>query len=143
MTEMLTRDLKKSNDNMVVHGKLILNLSTNLSTPLNQPAANGARPSLSAHSSVNGLGAGGPSTPHQSSQNLHPDMFPGQRPAQPANPAPQPQRLSQPTPQVPSNPMGPPPPSNAPQPNRGGYSAFEDAQGRLPPGWERREDHLG
>jgi E3 ubiquitin-protein ligase NEDD4 len=24
-----------------------------------------------------------------------------------------------------------------------GYSPFEDAQGRLPPGWERREDHLG
>ncbi|KAF2740699.1 HECT-domain-containing protein [Polyplosphaeria fusca] len=140
--EMLTRDLKKSNDNMVVHGKLILNLSTNLSTPLNPPAANGAaRPSLSAHSSVNGLGAVGPSTPHQSSQNLHPDMFPGQRPAQPANPAPQ--RLSQPTPQVPANPMGPPPPQAGAQQNRTGYSAFEDAQGRLPPGWERREDHLG
>ncbi|QSS64460.1 E3 ubiquitin-protein ligase pub1 [Histoplasma capsulatum] len=28
--EMLTRDLKKSNDNLVVHGKLIVNLSTNL-----------------------------------------------------------------------------------------------------------------
>jgi len=31
---MLTRDLKKSNDNMVVHGKLILNLSTNLQAPI-------------------------------------------------------------------------------------------------------------
>ncbi|KKY14550.1 putative e3 ubiquitin-protein ligase pub1 [Diplodia seriata] len=38
--EMLTRDLKKSNDNMVVHGKLILNLSTNLSQPINQPTSN-------------------------------------------------------------------------------------------------------
>ncbi|KAF2466979.1 HECT-domain-containing protein [Lindgomyces ingoldianus] len=139
--EMLTRDLKKSNDNMVVHGKLILNLSTNLSAPINQPAQSAAgRPSLSAHSSVNGIGAQGASTPHQSTQNLHPDMYPGQRPV-PANPTPQ--RLSQPTPAVPSNPMAPPPPQNGAQPNRSGYSAFEDAQGRLPPGWERREDHLG
>ncbi|KAI9603841.1 hypothetical protein H4Q26_003445 [Puccinia striiformis f. sp. tritici PST-130] len=34
----LTRDLKKSNDNMVVHGKLIVQLSTNTSTPIrNRP----------------------------------------------------------------------------------------------------------
>ncbi|KAF2184444.1 HECT-domain-containing protein [Zopfia rhizophila CBS 207.26] len=137
--EMLTRDLKKSNDNMVVHGKLILNLSTNLTTPINQPGQNAAgRPSLSAHSSVNGIGAQGPSTPIQASQTLHPDMYPGQRPV-PANPAPQ--RLSQPTPAAPAATM-PQPTPNGTQQNRG-YSAFEDAQGRLPPGWERREDHLG
>jgi len=39
--EMLTRDLKKSNDNVVVNGKLILNLSTNLQ----RPAANSSAPS--------------------------------------------------------------------------------------------------
>lgn len=137
--EMLTRDLKKSNDNMVVHGKLILNLSTNLSTPLNPPGQNPNRPSLSAHSSVNGIGAAaGHSTPHQSSQNLHPDMYPGQRPQMPAQPSPQ--RLSQPTPQAPQQ---PPAPNGTAQGQNRGYSAFEDAQGRLPPGWERREDHLG
>ncbi|KAF2204788.1 putative E3 ubiquitin-protein ligase hula [Delitschia confertaspora ATCC 74209] len=143
--EMLTRDLKKSNDNVVVHGKLILNLSTNLSQPINPAGQGGARPSLSAHpSSVNGVGASaGPSTPLQSTQNLHPDMFPGQQP-KPVTPAAQ--RLSQPAPVVQPTPMHPPahnaaghPPSQA---NRQ-YSAFEDAQGRLPPGWERREDHLG
>ncbi|TFY69282.1 hypothetical protein EVG20_g3227 [Dentipellis fragilis] len=37
--EMLQLDLKKSNDNLVVHGKLIIYLSTNLS----QPAANGTQ----------------------------------------------------------------------------------------------------
>src|SRR5947208_1857200 len=100
--EMLTRDLKKSNDNMVVHGKLILNLSTNLSTPINQVGQVANRPPLSAHSSVNGVssgpgGPGGASTPHQSSQSLHPDVFPGQRPQMPAQPTPQ--RLNQqPTP---------------------------------------------
>jgi E3 ubiquitin-protein ligase NEDD4 len=143
---MLTRDLKKSNDNMVVHGKLILNLSTNLAQPISQAGNNNNanRPPLSAHSSVNGINAAGSSTPHQSTQNLHPDMYPGQRP-QPQPSAP-PQRLSQPTPALPTNAMAPAPPSasnGTAGPNRGGYSAFEDAQGRLPAGWERREDHLG
>ncbi|PFH52377.1 hypothetical protein AMATHDRAFT_2113 [Amanita thiersii Skay4041] len=35
--EMLTLDLKKSNDNLVVHGKLILYLSTNVSPPITNP----------------------------------------------------------------------------------------------------------
>ncbi|OAG07167.1 HECT-domain-containing protein [Paraphaeosphaeria sporulosa] len=138
--EMLTRDLKKSNDNMVVHGKLILNLSTNLSQPISQGGQNTNRPPISAHSSVNGAPPPVASTQHQSTQNLHPDMYPGQRPALPSQPPSQ--RLSQPTPQPPT--AAPPSMNGAPAPaqNRG-YSAFEDSQGRLPPGWERREDHLG
>ena len=36
-TEMLTLDLKKSNDNLVVHGKLIVYLSTNVSQPISNP----------------------------------------------------------------------------------------------------------
>lgn len=47
---MLTRDLKKSSDNLVVNGKLIINLSTNLDGPprgnLNPSSANASRPSL-------------------------------------------------------------------------------------------------
>ncbi|KAF8232362.1 ubiquitin-protein ligase [Tricholoma matsutake] len=35
--EMLTLDLKKSNDNLVVHGKLIIYLSTNLTQPISNP----------------------------------------------------------------------------------------------------------
>ncbi|KAH0584286.1 hypothetical protein H2248_009833 [Termitomyces sp. 'cryptogamus'] len=35
--EMLTLDLKKSNDNLVVHGKLIMYLSTNISQPIANP----------------------------------------------------------------------------------------------------------
>ncbi|EEB86612.1 hypothetical protein MPER_16369, partial [Moniliophthora perniciosa FA553] len=35
--EMLTLDLKKSNDNLVVHGKLIIYLSTNVSQPMTNP----------------------------------------------------------------------------------------------------------
>jgi E3 ubiquitin-protein ligase NEDD4 len=143
--EMLTRDLKKSNDNMVVHGKLILNLSTNLSAPIPQ-AGSSTRPSASTQAStLNSASAGSIATPSQSSQNLHPtDAFPGQRAHVPVQPTPQ--RLSQPTPALPSNPMGPTlPTTNAAQGTgqNAGYSAFEDAQGRLPAGWERREDHLG
>lgn len=140
---MLTRDLKKSNDNMVVHGKLILNLSTNLSQPISQGGQNANRPPASAHSSVNGTAAPVSSAQQQPPPNLHPDMFPGQRPQMPSQPPSQ--RLSQSTPQPPPAPPsmnGAPPQGQGPGPNRG-LSAFEDSQGRLPPGWERREDHLG
>jgi E3 ubiquitin-protein ligase NEDD4 len=147
-TEMLTRDLKKSNDNMVVHGKLILNLSTNLTAPISQGAANATatRPTPSAHASMSGPSVNGVSTPHQSTQSLHPpDVFPGQqRPTIAAQPPAQ--RLSQVNPATlpPAAPQQQPPPNGTRQNGTGGaYSAFEDAQGRLPNGWERREDHLG
>jgi E3 ubiquitin-protein ligase NEDD4 len=55
---MLTRDLKKSNDNMVVHGKLILNLSTNVNKPI-------ATTNLSSAS----LPTQGPSQPSTSTAN--------------------------------------------------------------------------
>jgi E3 ubiquitin-protein ligase NEDD4 len=37
LLEMLTLDLKKSNDNLVVHGKLIMYLSTNVNQPISNP----------------------------------------------------------------------------------------------------------
>lgn len=46
---MLTLDLKKSNDNLVVHGKLIIYLSTNTSAPITNPGpsqASGIAPAL-------------------------------------------------------------------------------------------------
>ncbi|KAK3045691.1 hypothetical protein LTS18_013627, partial [Coniosporium uncinatum] len=143
--EMLTRDLKKSNDNMVVHGKLIFNLSTNLTQPINQ-AGQQQRPPLSTSSSaVNGTnGSQAPATPvNQSSTNLHPDVFPGRAGAS----ATASQRNSQAGPTGPTGPppaAGPAPAANGTGTSRSGnFSAFEDAQGRLPGGWERREDHLG
>ncbi|KAF2461315.1 hypothetical protein BDY21DRAFT_331779 [Lineolata rhizophorae] len=160
--EMLTRDLKKSNDNMVVHGKLILQLSTNLSTPLNQnSAALPTRPSLSNTGSLNnGIGSSvnTPSTPVAGASSLHPDMFPGsharsniaspapQRPAMsPAGSSAGPAASSGPAALMPNGSGAPaagvPAPVNTSR--NTGYNQFEDAQGRLPPGWERREDHLG
>jgi E3 ubiquitin-protein ligase NEDD4 len=144
--EMLTRDLKKSNDNTVVNGKLILQLSTNLSAPIAQPGqAVPPRPTLSASTSINNGITGSPSTTPVSAQatsSLHPDAFPGTRPALSNNASPRPSH---------SGPAGGPtngaPSQSGVQPGAAarntGYSAFEDSQGRLPPGWERREDHLG
>ena len=53
--EMLTLDLKRSNDNLVVHGKLIIYLSTNTSQPITNPgptAAGGALSQSTSSSSV-------------------------------------------------------------------------------------------
>lgn len=36
-SEMLTLDLKRSNDNLIVHGKLIIYLSTNIQAPITNP----------------------------------------------------------------------------------------------------------
>jgi len=145
-TEMLTRDLKKSNDNLVVHGKLILNLSTNLSQPLNnQNQVQQSRPSVSSAPTTNGVNTDHPTTPiaAQSSTSLRPEMFPGNRPAT-ASQRSSTVQVNGPTPNV----LQPTPTSNVPAPGphhrtNARYDPFEDAQGRLPAGWERREDHLG
>ena len=51
LLEMLTLDLKKSNDNLVVHGKLIIYLSTNTTQPITNPdpsAVSGLQAALSS-----------------------------------------------------------------------------------------------
>ncbi|KAL3435257.1 E3 ubiquitin-protein ligase RSP5 [Aspergillus tetrazonus] len=138
--EMLTRDLKKSNDNLVVHGKLIINLSTNLSTP-NPNQANGLHRTQLGASTSSGLVpqvAPTPSLPHAgpssvdqsaaaSSASLNPQRVPS---------------ATRPTSQI-APPNGAPPIANGQGVPRPNLSSFEDNQGRLPAGWERREDNLG
>ena len=140
---MLTRDLKKSNDNLVVHGKLIINLSTNLGKPLNQAV---------------GLGQGGPSTPFAGpstapTTNGHPPQSPV-TPSRTSGDVPQTQppahTLTPPPTQLMAPPGGPAVSSTATGENgitaigaTRNFSSFEDNQGRLPAGWERREDNLG
>ncbi|KAK5465012.1 hypothetical protein LTS15_001575 [Exophiala xenobiotica] len=130
--EMLTRDLKKSTDNLVVHGKLIVNLSTNLSTPPPNPQN---RPPPSTASSVNG------STSLGSSTNINQTL-----PVRARSPAPSRTATSgsgearASTTAV--NGIGAPPAANGGG-RTAGFSSFEDSQGRLPAGWERREDNLG
>ncbi|GAB7361531.1 hypothetical protein MBLNU230_g1586t1 [Neophaeotheca triangularis] len=135
--EMLTRDLRKSNDNLVVNGKLILNVSTNLRAPT--PAtnqSNATRPPPTAAGSSSAV-ANGVNTPvgAQSSSSLTADR---------------PTSNTAASRQTSSNAVGAPANAGANGGNAAGrrndgsgFSAFEDAQGRLPPGWERREDNLG
>lgn len=127
--EMLTRDLKKSTDNLVVHGKLIVNLSTNLSAPIpnqqNRPAPTASQSNLNGSSSY-----------AASSTQL--------APANSASPAPS-RTTTSAGPEVRAhsgsvNGSLQPPAASA---RTGGFSSFEDSQGRLPAGWERREDNLG
>ncbi|KAI9811485.1 MAG: hypothetical protein M1827_005468 [Pycnora praestabilis] len=146
--EMLTRDLKKSNDNLVVHGKLIINLSTNLGTPIVPPGQiSSTRPPISTtNSAVPRVSTPTtPSAPHPPpdslrSDSLRPDMPP---PASTSSPAPPRASIagqgntSSTTTSLTVN--GAPQPTGAAR----NFSSFEDNQGRLPAGWERREDNLG
>ncbi|EME84210.1 uncharacterized protein MYCFIDRAFT_163044 [Pseudocercospora fijiensis CIRAD86] len=137
--EMITRDLRKSNDNLMVNGKLILNISTNL----RQPIANGSQSNNANHPSGSSAGpstngAHTPSTPSgaQSTASLQadrPTSNPGSAAASRQNTN---TNLSAANATV--NGTG-----TATGRGQSGFSAFEDAQGRLPPGWERREDNLG
>ena len=139
---MLTRDLKKSNDNLIVHGKLIINLSTKLGKPIAQPQRSGnlapSNNSIVSVPSSNGIPPRSPTTAAGPS---------GEGPGLPPPHSPSPVQGATPT--------GPPTGPGAPtatttqlngnsQPNgTRNFSTFEDNQGRLPAGWERREDNLG
>lgn len=130
--QMLTRDLKKSTDNLVVHGKLIINLSCNLTTPARGGPASSSRPALAvpgaSSSSAMSAPDGRPSS-SLSNQNGNPA---GPQMTLPHHPA-----TSSSTP-APAGANG----STSSRPTSQ-LSPFEDNQGRLPAGWERREDNLG
>ncbi|KAH9900231.1 HECT-domain-containing protein [Xylariomycetidae sp. FL2044] len=127
---MLTRDLKKSTDNLVVHGKLIVNLSTNLAAPARPqqpPSASSSRPSLAPQASV--LSAA--ERPTSSTSGLN-GLTPGSQTTLPTRTNGAPASAT-----VNGN------PSSAQNRPATQMSPFEDGQGRLPAGWERREDNLG
>ncbi|KAF2223411.1 putative ubiquitin-protein ligase [Elsinoe ampelina] len=129
--EMITRDLRKSNDNLVVNGKLILNISTNLRAP---PPGSQTLPVRPGGPQANGSTASStPTSAGPSSLAVTPNDV---RPTSAVQPQRAPSTSAAP-PGINGGPAGPP------RRDGTGFSAFEDAQGRLPPGWERREDNLG
>jgi len=170
--EMLTLDLKKSNDNLVVHGKLIIYLSTNVSQPISNPVVSGVAEAFSRMNvdessvSVNSPGGSGgdPSLSRQTSANASnvtttPTMqMPSPSIPHVTNPELQPQQLhhqpssqsrplsgsnpSQATNPVHQNNHGPTNPSQSAGAQRN-FNPHEDQFGPLPPGWERRIDPLG
>jgi E3 ubiquitin-protein ligase NEDD4 len=64
---MLTLDLKKSNDNLVVHGKLIIYLSTNVSQPITNP---GPSQVSSLSTALADIGLNNTNSPGASTSNL-------------------------------------------------------------------------
>lgn len=143
---MLTRDLKKAADNLVVNGKLIINLSTNLSRPArtqggasNPPPAVGSlapQPSMSTASLSGSVADGNRPVSAVSTQNGPTGQQLAHRPAAGVATA-----GSSSTAAGPSNGT-----STSTYPGRAPasqLSPFEDAHGPLPAGWERREDNLG
>lgn len=138
--EMLTRDLKKSNDNLVVHGKLIINLSTNLTAP-NQNQQSSLHRSQVQSSTSSGL------VPQAATSSPLPQPGGGyaESTAVASNPSLNHQRAPSAT--RPTSTVAPVNGTAATHPNghasRTNLSSFEDSQGRLPAGWERREDNLG
>lgn len=148
---MLTRDLKKSNDNLVVHGKLIVNLSTNLTQPITSGQNTASKPPPpSASSTSNGpVPQSAAPAPSTTSVNNLGDQMSNLNVSTPVAPTPMRAPSSSGPPGLQNS--GPPglgmtmPQANGtgPQPNGRNFSSFEDNQGRLPAGWERREDNLG
>ncbi|TIC76091.1 HECT-domain-containing protein [Wallemia mellicola] len=126
-TEMRTFELKKSNDNLIVHGKLILYLSSNTNQPI---PSNNDTPRIQSNSSSTSLA--GPSN----------------------NPPRDPPAINAPTTTSANATRQTPSQSNSPRDNDRQLSTrvsnvgrqfdpHEDQYGALPAGWERRTDHLG
>ncbi|KAK5987440.1 E3 ubiquitin-protein ligase RSP5 [Cladobotryum mycophilum] len=131
--QMITRDLKKSTDNLVVHGKLIINLSCNLSTPIRGGQPSSSRPALTAGgtSNMSALSTTSDHRPSSSMSGPNGNAL-GSQTSLPHHPA-----------SVGATPAPPSVNGSAQARPTSQLSPFEDQQGRLPAGWERREDNLG
>ncbi|CAO3565045.1 unnamed protein product [Mortierella alpina] len=131
--EMLTTELKKSGSNdVVVQGKLIINISSNIG---NAAAANGrvlqAPSTVASHNRSPSVNSAVSSSAASSSQRN--SVQPAAVPASPASTNGN---------GAPSSPAAAATTANAANGGRQ-LSAYEDQHGPLPPNWERRVDQLG
>ncbi|KAF9227992.1 HECT-domain-containing protein [Gyrodon lividus] len=131
--EMLTLDLKKSNDNLVVHGKLIIYLSTNINQPISNPSqVQGVTTALAdmgmneSNTSLSPNGAGLSGNTLSRTPSSHAAVVEAATPL-----------MSMPTPHIPSSSSGPPEQDQSPsQPSNrpvssggtGGHAALAAAQ---------------
>jgi E3 ubiquitin-protein ligase NEDD4 len=143
---MLTRDLQRSNDNLAVHGKIIIHLSTNLSTPLSNPGPsqtsgladslrdmniNASTTSLTPSPSMTGAASStiavsaSATAASVATEGATPDL--SRQNSSRVNATSSGGHMTNPAPGIPDR----------------NFSATEDQYGPLPTGWERRTDHLG
>ncbi|KAG8820719.1 hypothetical protein FRC17_010070 [Serendipita sp. 399] len=135
--ETLTLDLQRSNDGLAVQGKIIVHLSTNVTTPLNNPGLPQPRAQLAV-----GSGAG-PSNGSTTSLTPSPSVNGAaltQAAASTEGTSTEPPASNVSQPSAPTN--GRMRDANSTTQDRN-FSATEDQYGPLPSGWERRTDHLG
>ncbi|KAG0170054.1 hypothetical protein DFQ28_009924 [Apophysomyces sp. BC1034] len=112
--EMLNLDLKKSNANETIHGKLILNLSTNVNVPIR----NGTNTLVpGTHNTPLNASTSGPSNTNDNAESSQSSRAINQDTAASS--------------------------SSTNVPSGLGSSSTEDRNSDLPEGWERRVDHLG
>lgn len=143
----LTRDLKRSNDQLTVHGKISLHLTTDTSQPIRQ----GANQSASSSASQPSTSAAAP-TANGTSSTSNGTTTTTTSTTTNANAADARSTTSAPSSGGPPAttgtngvPSGAPPSSSAPsreRPERD-FNSREDQYGPLPANWERRVDHLG
>ncbi|EDO18135.1 hypothetical protein Kpol_1031p39 [Vanderwaltozyma polyspora DSM 70294] len=142
--ETITRDLKKSNDNMAVSGRLIIVLSKNNISSASASAAASASANTNASSNAqnssstsNNNNINAPTSKHTPPAIVTPNS---------ASSTPVINRSASQTPRS-SNNNNPQDSSNSTPNNSSSetrqLSSFEDQFGRLPPGWERRTDNFG
>ncbi|KAK9459418.1 uncharacterized protein V1516DRAFT_687172 [Lipomyces oligophaga] len=139
--EVITRELKKSNDNVVVHGKLIISLSTNFQSANSSRATSSSTPNLSSSAT-----AAATSTSASVNASSSGSAAASAAPASYAlSPPPVNNASNGSSASVASTPV---PGTNSTAPATGSnsnriYNSVEDQYGRLPAGWERRTDSLG
>ncbi|GAA5968085.1 hypothetical protein JCM11641_003723 [Rhodosporidiobolus odoratus] len=138
--ETFTRDLKRSNDQLVVHGKLIVHISTTTGGASRPPPASAP---ITAASASQGAAAASTSTSAPSAST------PPVTANTPSSPRPEGAHVASASTAPPTSaPPASSVPSAASTDASGSsgtreFNAREDQYGRLPPGWERRVDHLG
>ncbi|CCK69968.1 NEDD4 family E3 ubiquitin-protein ligase KNAG_0D02180 [Huiozyma naganishii CBS 8797] len=131
--ETITRDLKRSNDNITVSGRLIVVLSKVASAGASSAGRNVSRTSSSSNTVPNG------GSPAMTSAATNASSHTPRR-STTASQAQQAQAVET-TLQSGSNTTAAA--AAAANSSTRQYSSFEDQYGRLPPGWERRTDNFG
>ncbi|TXT05323.1 uncharacterized protein COLE_06643 [Cutaneotrichosporon oleaginosum] len=158
--EMLTRDLKKGSENVAVNGKLIIYLSTQTNQPISNPGPTVEDRNVTMLTGNNSTQAAATSgletrvsnnapTPEQPSSPAVPSQQ-VQAPVPPQHPVPPVQQPQQPaptppvqTPQAQAHQAAAAVSAATHQQPSAQFDSRSDQLGPLPPGWERRIDHLG